>query len=170
MLGFFGAGCKKRARVPAPATPPPALSPAALAEAGAAVAELEREFAAPPEVTPARRIEIIYEIALQPVPAAIDALRRIRRSSTDPELREHLTRALAFSFRANPDTTLVLFRELLARDEPADARTIAAETLREIESPLALPLWRELEKDADPDLQETARAAVEYLTGLFPGR
>lgn len=165
-IALLLAGCSKPASLPPPIPPPP-ISVTALAESTAAVADLEHEFATATE--PARRIEILYEIALQPAPSAVDVLRKIRAGTNDAELREHITRSLAFAFAANPDATLAFFRELLAPG-PIEARAIAAETLRDIESPAALPLWRDLEKDPEPDLQETARAAVEYLTSRFPGR
>lgn len=163
-----GAGCSKRPP-PGPPEPPPAPARAVVSlDPQRSVAEIEREFAG--EADSARRIEMIYELAMAGSMDALPVLQRIHASAEDAELREHVIRSLTFLAATDAQPALAFLSEALGLSQPAELRAVAAETLGEIEVAAAIPIWKTLVDDADPGLRAMARDSIDYLTARFPSR
>lgn len=138
-------------------SPESVVQPEPAAEAEELAAEYQRE----PGDT--RRIEIVYQLAINSSPQARQALERIYRLASDPDTKRQVIEAQRFIESPNPTPSLVLLTDALAPRQPEELRAAAIESLREFESPTALALWQTLVQDADPDIRATAAQMVEYL-------
>ena len=169
VLVAFLASCSKPAsdqtNVVFEATPKVAApDPKKIAEAG----ELAKRFGG--ESDQATRIELIYQLALNGSPPALQTLGELYRRLSDDELKDHIVRAQSFVTARDLTPVLAFLGEALQPSQPPELRATAAETLREIEKPETLPLWQTLTGDTDPGIQDTARAAIEFLSAQFPGK
>lgn len=136
---------------------PPGGAAEADAEARELAAEVDRES------EQARRIEILYELALNGSATARETLEQLYRSTRDLELKTHAIGALAFLTSDDLSFPLRLLSDALLATQPPELRTAAVETLRELESPATLPVWRGLLSDANPEFREFARVTIEFL-------
>jgi HEAT repeat protein len=146
------------AALPQPESPVPAAERAE--EAGALIAEYSNETDA------SRRVEIVYQLAINGSPPAREALERTYRTAPDDDLKRHAILSLSFIDGDDLALSLALLQDALTPSQPAELRAAAVEVLRDIGSPKTLPLWRTLLTDADASLRETARETIDFLSSM----
>ena len=138
-------------------------SPEPATEAAELAAEFERE----PEAT--RRTEIVYQLAANGSSQARRILERIYRGAAAVEGRIEVIEALPFIDASHdPKPSLALLWDALDPLQPSELRAAAVDSLRECESPAALPIWRVFLHDPDSSLRETAGQMIQYLTPFAP--
>jgi HEAT repeat protein len=130
----------------------------AAAEAATLIVEFEKSS------DEADQIEIAQKLAINASPAARASLERIYRATPSPSLKTEIIQALALVGSDNLEPSLILLRDALAPGQPAELREAAIGTLRDLNDPATLPVWKLLLRDPDADLREAAQQAVEYYS------
>lgn len=118
----------------------------------------------------ARRVEIIGELAVNSTPAARETLDRIYRTAPGIELKMQVIESLQLIDSDDLEPSLRLLQDAVAVGQDADLREAAVETLRDLDSPKTIRLWRSLLGDRDEEIRDTARNMIEFLGGEAKGR
>ncbi len=127
-------------------------------EAAALMAEFEKAS------DEADQIEIAQQLAINASPAARANLERIYRATSNPSLKTEIIQSLALVASENLEPSLVLLRDAVASGQPAELREAAIGTLRDLNHPATLPVWKMLLNDPDDEAREAAQQAVEYYS------
>lgn len=133
-------------------------------EAAALLAEFESS------TDEARQIEIVYQLAMNRAPPARASLDRIYHRTPNPQLKIEIVQSLSFIESEDFEPSLTLLAEAIAPEQPAELRQAAIGTLRDLNHPKTLRVWRTVLADADPEIREAAQQAVEYYAIFDNGK
>jgi hypothetical protein len=134
--------------------------PLTLAEEKQRVAKLEKEYLAATELTD--KIRAIYDITDPGTPQALDALTRLFRVETDPELKRQLIDALP-DIEGEQDRKLAMLTTAILPTQPAEVRQAAIDSMVLLEDRRAISILQSLLNDPVEDIRDDAKDAIEQL-------
>jgi hypothetical protein len=180
------AGCSDRKPRTTDATPEPRATPAPSASSGfepAREAVLLRATATPqpesPEIDKAsdpaalakeyratadvdKRGELVEALWSLDTPAAVNTLRQLFLTEPEVDVKVDILAGLADSKKAETrEGRFGLVVTALAPGQPKDIRELAAQMLVDFDDPRAVGLLQQYTQDADPDMREAAKEALE---------
>jgi hypothetical protein len=141
----------------APTTPKPRV---AVVDAPSDPAEIAKEYRATTDVE--RRGEFIDALWNLDSPAAVEVLRQLFLTERDVEVKVDIVAGLSDSKK--PETRegrFGLVVSAMAQGQPKDVRELAAQMLVDFDDPRAVGLLQQFTQDADPDMREAAKEALE---------
>lgn len=121
---------------------------------------LAKEFRAATE--PERRGELVDAIWSLDTPAAVETLRQLYLTERELDVKIDIIAGLSDSKK--PETREARFGLVvmaLAQGQPKDIRELAAQMLVDFDDPRAISLLQQFAQDADPDMREAAKEALE---------
>jgi hypothetical protein len=146
-----------------PASPRVAATPkprAVVEDVSSDPAEILKEFRATTDVD--RKGELVEALWSLDSPGAVEALRQLFLTERDQDVKIDMIAGISDSKK--PETRegrFGLVVSALAPGQPKDVRELAAQMLIEFDDPRAIGLLQQFTQDADPEMREAAKEALE---------
>ena len=147
----------------APAPAPKPETPETIKE----IAGLETSYQTNTEF--AAKIEAVFKISDVGSPASLIALGRLFNQEKDPELKAELLAALG-DIQGLDKQKLALLTAGAAPDQARQVRQAAIDGLTLLDSKYALPMLETLSSDADEEIRESAKDAIQIVQALMAAR
>ena len=142
---------------------PPAPATKRKPEAKATPGEIAAEYRSAAE--PERRAELVQELWEIGTPEAVETLRQLFFTEREPGVKVDIISGLASASRPElRDVRHALAVAALTPGQPAEVRFLAAHLLTESDDPRAISMLQGFAQDADPQVREAAREALEART------
>jgi HEAT repeat protein len=148
---------RERGSVGAVATPKPR---AVVEDVPSDPAEIAKEFRAATDVD--RKGELVEALWSLDSPAAVETLRQLFLTERDQDVKIDMIAGISDSKK--PETRegrFGLVVSALAPGQPKDVRELAAQMLVDFDDPRAIGLLQQFAQDADPEMREAAKEALE---------
>jgi HEAT repeat protein len=142
---------------PVQPTPLPRKEGAAAPSDPVALAQAYRTTAEPD-----RRGELVDTLWSLDSPAAVETIRQLFLTEKEVDVKMDMIAGLSDSKKpATREARFGLVVTALAPGQPKDIRELAAQMLIEFDDPRAVGLLQQFSQDADPDMREAAKEALE---------
>src|SRR4029453_8963655 len=129
-------------------------------EAPADPVALGKEFRATAE--PDRRGELVDTLWSLDTPAAVETIRQLFLTEREVDVKMDMIAGLSDSKKPETrESRFGLVVAALAPGQPKDIRELAAQMLIDFDDPRAVSLLQQFLQDADPDMREAAKEALE---------
>lgn len=148
------------AQLPSPAGQP---TPWKSSDEEPSPADLERNYAATADVDD--RIDIVYALAGDGSPEALNVLGRLFRNEKDTQLKAEILTCVD-SFDEPVNTKLFILSTAISAGQPEEVREAAIDALESVVDRRAIPIWRTLLNDKDFEIRDAAKEQIEDLQAI----